>query len=152
MKPEITYQVGVEVLQNVLQVSYDSRLAYQQLMTKTNDENIEEWLGLKVEHLSEFISEMLKELDTMYINPVLKSSFNAKLERFLFDVKYIFTDVEDVVIINKSLKLDNALYNYIAREIKAGMYSKNVYTLFKEEMSKLHLMIQPNDYIQLQAA
>ena len=149
MVTEIKYQVGVDTLLNVLQLSYDTKLSYTQLINITNDECVEELLELKVEHLSNFMSKILTELNTMYITPILKSSFNASLERFGINLRYTLVDIDDISIINKSLKLDNTLHTYISNEIKKGMYTKNVYNLLQEEMDILYQMMQPNGYNQL---
>ena len=150
MKTEITYQAGVEILKNVLQLSYDTKLSYQHLIALTNDDSIVEWLELKVEHLSDFISDILSELDTMYIDPKLKSSLQARIERIGFKTKYSFFEIDTIAIINRSLKLDHTVYKYLADNINGGLYSKKIDTVLKDEMHLLQVMIQPNGYSQLQ--
>ncbi|WAC01403.1 DUF2383 domain-containing protein [Lacinutrix neustonica] len=140
----ITYEVGVEALQNALKANYDAESAFRQLLEKANDEVTRCYLIEKanvIKHFSITIVGLLKE---MSIQPLEKGSVLGGVARLWFDIKSLVVEHHALSIIEEAKTVEEEFCATYNRLIKAGIHSEKVYNVLVSQLSEMHALNYPN--------
>ena len=143
MKTRIKYEVGSDTLQKILLASLSAESSYDQLMTKTSNKVILEWLGAKKEFTTDFILKVLTELEEMDIEPRYKSAISLKINQFFANLKSLIIPPKDELVIRECLKVDGNYLKEINEVLKSAVITDELYQLYTLQKEKIRMRSRP---------
>ncbi|OIQ23179.1 DUF2383 domain-containing protein [Lacinutrix sp. MedPE-SW] len=143
MSNTITYQVGAESLQNALKACHDAEFGYEQLLQKSNNTAIKDFIKERISMFNQFsedISDLLMEIGVL---PQEKGTVNGGLSRLWFDVKSSVLDYNTNMLLEESKKIDqDHHYNYM-QIVRSGSYSQIAYEMLMNQLSEIRTAKRP---------
>lgn len=140
----ITYEVGVEALQNALKANYDAESAFQQLLEKTTEEVTRRYLIEKMNVIKHFSITVVSLLKEMNIQPLEKGTVLGGVARLWFDIKSLVIEHNVPSIIEEAKTVEEEFCATYNRLIKAGIHSEKVYDVLVNQLSEMHALNYPN--------
>ncbi|AEH00498.1 DUF2383 domain-containing protein [Lacinutrix sp. 5H-3-7-4] len=143
MSNTITYQVGAEALQNALRASHDAESAYEQLLQKSNNDAIKNFIKERISMFNQFSEEISDLLMEIGVLPQEKGSVNGGLSRLWFDLKSSVLDYNINMLLEESKKIDkDHHYNYM-QIIRSNSYSQEAYEVLMNHLSEIRTTKRP---------
>lgn len=143
METKIKYEVGSDSLQRILLTSMNAESSYDQLMTKTSNKVLLDWIGMKKEFTTDFILKVLMKLEEMEIAPKSKYALGLKINQFFENLRSLITAKRDELVIRECLKVDSLYLKEINEVLKSATITDELYQLYTSQKEKIRMRSRP---------
>jgi rubrerythrin len=133
----ITYEVGVEALQNALKAIYDATSAYEQLLEKSTDEVTKGYLIKKITIINDFSVTVVSLLKEMKIQPLEQGTVSGGISRLWFDFKSMVVEHNPTSIIEKAKHVEKEFCDTYLLQLSSGIHSEKVYEILLNQLSEM---------------
>lgn len=108
----------ITILQELLQKNYDAELGYKQIMQKTDNMILKNWLQEKAKQRSQFTNELDAEIRSLHGIPITDGSFLGTAHRAWIDIKSALSTSTDEAILEECIRGEKASLEEYQTQLK----------------------------------
>ncbi|WP_194768423.1 ferritin-like domain-containing protein [Tamlana sp. I1] len=131
----------VEVLQELLQKNYDAEEGYKQVMVKTENVALKQWLQSKAKQRSSFATELDGKIRELHGEPVTSGSILGAAHRAWIDVKTTLSSDTDEAILEECLRGEKASVNEYEKQLEKVNSKTEVGNLLEHQLINIKLAL-----------
>ncbi len=132
-----TNKKGIDGLQELLQKNYDAEDGYKQVMQKTDNAPLKNWLKNQAAQRSAFATQIDKELRAINETPADSGTALAAAHRAWIDVKTAVASNTDEAILEECVRGEKASVAEYEAQIKTDNYTGELNSLLVDQLHQI---------------
>ena len=138
---EESHKEHAEALQMLLQKNYDAEKAFKKAITKTENDNLKEFLKRQAAKHNRFATELDKEIRTLNETPKEEGSFTGKLSRAWMDIKVAVSGDHDEAILEECIRGEKHSAEEYEEALDENKFAPYLEEVLKKQLSDINNMI-----------
>lgn len=138
---EESHKEHAEALQILLQKNYDAEKGFKNAVTKTESDNLKEFLKRQAVKHNRFATELDKEIRSLNETPKEEGSFTGKLSRAWMDIKVAVSGDHDEAILEECVRGEKSSAEEYEEALDENKFSPHLEEILKKQLSDIKTMI-----------
>lgn len=124
----------VDILQELLQKNYDAEAGYKQIMQKTEDSLLKNWLQIKAKQRSQFANELDNLIRDLNATPVTDGTLLGSAHRAWIDIKTTLSSNTDEAILQECIRGEQASVDEYEKQLEKVSNYSNINNLIYSQL------------------
>lgn len=138
---EESHKEQVEALQVLLQKNYDAEKGFKKAITKTENENLKEFLKRQASKHNRFTTELDKEIRSLNAKPKEEGSLAGKLSRAWMDIKVAVVANDDKAILEECIRGEKNSAEEYEEALDENKFPSHIEEILKKQLNDINTMI-----------
>jgi uncharacterized protein (TIGR02284 family) len=145
---EENHKEHANTLQMLLQKNYDAEKGFKQAITKTDSQNLKDFLRRQALKHNRFATELDRELHLLNETPKEEGSFTGKLSRAWMDIKVAVSGNHDEAILEECVRGEKDSAEEYEEALDKNKFSPQLEEVLRKQLREIKLMITEVKYME----
>jgi uncharacterized protein (TIGR02284 family) len=138
---EESHKEHAKALQVLLQKNYDAEKGFKNAITKTESDNLKEFLKRQALKHNRFATELDREIRSLNETPKEEGSFTGKLSRAWMDIKVAVSGNHDEAILEECVRGEKSSAEEYEEALDENKFTPHLEQVLKKQLSDINTMI-----------